>query len=132
MTTIPSRLARVAQTSPSLSDARRRSIKLYRDWYRAAPEIVSIYGLNIPPALIRARVREKFEQQRYVTDPAVLDILLHKGQLEYQETLNCWKQEPHIMGGLLRDPHEGSSTGMTFLQKFYAGRDEDAVRIASP
>ena len=106
MSTIPSRLARAAQTSPSLADARRRSIKLYRDWYRAvrvgcllcsptltscsviqAPEIVSIYGLNVPPALIRARVREKFEQQRYVTDPAVLDILLHKGQLEYQVSL---------------------------------------------
>lgn len=58
------------------------------------------------------------------------------------------------MGGLLRDSHEGASTGMTFLQKFYAGetsfgylsrsrssidylinhlgRDEESVRIASP
>jgi hypothetical protein len=35
MTTIPSRLARVSQTSASLLDARRRTIQLYRDWYRA-------------------------------------------------------------------------------------------------
>jgi hypothetical protein len=66
--------------------------------------------------------------------------------------MNCWKQEPHIIGGLLRDPHEGSAVGQTFLQKFYAGescfcvlrwaarvdvicsigRDEESVRIASP
>ncbi|CAE6461846.1 unnamed protein product [Rhizoctonia solani] len=132
MATIPSRLARLSQTSASLVDARRRATKLYRDWYRSAPEIVSTYGLNIPPSLIRHRVRERFEQMRYVTDLAVLDIWLHKGQLEYQETMNCWKQEPHIMGILLRDIHEGSATGQTFLQKFYAGRDEESVRIASP
>jgi NADH dehydrogenase (ubiquinone) 1 alpha subcomplex subunit 6 len=100
-------------------------------------------------------MREKFEQYRYVTDPAVLDVLLHKGRQDYQvsfckalcraherqcdrnplaslfhgtdaylfvqETMNCWKQEPHILGGLLRDPHEGSAVGQTFLQKFYAG-----------
>ncbi|KAB5589994.1 Cystathionine beta-synthase [Ceratobasidium theobromae] len=132
MTTIPSRLARVSQTSANLLDARRRAIQLYRDWYRSAPEIVSAYGLNIPPSLIRHRVREKFEQMRYIADPAVLDVLLHKGRLEYQETMNCWKQEPHIMGMLLQDMHEGSAVGQTFLQKFYAGRDDESVRIASP
>ncbi|KAG9102904.1 hypothetical protein FRC06_000823 [Ceratobasidium sp. 370] len=100
--------------------------------YVQAPEIVSIYGLNVPPSLIRLRVREKFEQYRYVTDPAVIDVLLHKGRQEYQETMNCWKQEPHIMGGLLKDSHEGSAIGQTFLQKFYSGRDEESVRIASP
>ncbi|KAJ1302156.1 hypothetical protein OPQ81_000984 [Rhizoctonia solani] len=132
MATIPSRLARTAQTSASLVDARRRVIQLYRDWYRSAPEIVSVYGLNVPPSLIRQRVREKFDQMRYVTDVAVLDIWLHKNRLEYQETINCWKQDPHVMGILLRDIHEGSVTGQTFLQKFYAGRDDESVRIASP
>ncbi|KAG8727305.1 hypothetical protein FRC12_022616 [Ceratobasidium sp. 428] len=132
MTTIPSRLSRLSQSSASLIDARKRSIQLYRDWYRSAPEIIAIYGLNVPPSLIRLRIREKFEQYRYVTDPAVVDVLLHKGRLEYQETMNCWKQEPHIMGGLLKDSHEGSAVGQTFLQKFYSGRDEESVRIASP
>ncbi|QRV82149.1 Complex 1 protein (LYR family) [Ceratobasidium sp. AG-Ba] len=121
MTTIPSRLARISQSSPNLSVARSRAIQLYRDWYRSAPEIIAIYGLNVPPSLIRHRIREKFEQYRYVTDPSVIDVLLHKGRLEYQETINCWKQEPHIMGGLLKDPHEGSAAGQTFLQKFYNG-----------
>ncbi|KAG8690267.1 cystathionine beta-synthase [Ceratobasidium sp. 395] len=115
-----------------IDDWVKRSIQLYRDWYRSAPEIIAIYGLNVPPSLIRLRIREKFEQYRYVTDPAVVDVLLHKGRLEYQETMNCWKQEPHIMGGLLKDSHEGSAVGQTFLQKFYSGRDEESVRIASP
>ena len=34
MTTIPARLARTAQISSSPQEARRRVLKLYRDWYR--------------------------------------------------------------------------------------------------
>ncbi len=34
MTTIPARLARTAHVSSSPEEARRRVLKLYRDWYR--------------------------------------------------------------------------------------------------
>ena len=32
-----------------------------------------------------------------MTDVAVLDVLLLKGHQEYQETMNAWKQAPHVM-----------------------------------
>ncbi|KAG9125952.1 cystathionine beta-synthase [Ceratobasidium sp. 392] len=121
----------ISGTVPTVDKA-EEAVKALTEITKDAPEIVAIYGLNVPPSLIRLRVREKFEQYRYVTDPAVIDVLLHKGRQEYQETMNCWKQEPHIMGSLLRDSHEGSAVGQTFLQKFYSGRDEESVRIASP
>lgn len=35
MTTIPSRLSRIARQSSSPTEARSRAIQLYRDWYRA-------------------------------------------------------------------------------------------------
>ena len=35
MTTIPARLATLTRTSPSASEARKRALSLYRDWYRS-------------------------------------------------------------------------------------------------
>ncbi|KNZ63575.1 NADH dehydrogenase (Ubiquinone) 1 alpha subcomplex 6 [Puccinia sorghi] len=40
--TIPSRLARTTVSSPNLAVAQARSRSLYRDWYRAAPEICQV------------------------------------------------------------------------------------------
>ncbi|KAG8924403.1 hypothetical protein FRC03_002888 [Tulasnella sp. 419] len=129
MTTIPSRLARTAQRSLNLEMAKKRSLELYRDWYRHAPEIVTIHGLTIPPSLVRARIRAEFERHRYVDDPAVIDVLVQKGRQDFQEVMNAWQQESHILGVLLIDK---SKEPKSFLQHFYEGRDEEQVRIASP
>jgi hypothetical protein len=53
-----------------------------------------------------------------VSDPKVIDLLIHKSRQDYQETVNFWKQESHVLGPLLNNrdrPHR------TFLQKFYEG-----------
>lgn len=47
--------------------------------------------------MIRAKIRQKFEAQRDIKDLAVSDLLIFKGRQEYQETMNAWKQVPHIM-----------------------------------
>ena len=97
MTTIPARLARLTQSSPTWDVARQRSRSLYRMWYRSAPEICQLYALNIPAHAIRAKVREEFEKNRHVDDIKAVDVLLLKGYQEYQETLNCWKMDSHLM-----------------------------------
>ncbi|KAI0674738.1 NADH-ubiquinone oxidoreductase Complex1 subunit [Trametes maxima] len=125
---MPARLARSARVSGSPDDARKRVIQLYRDWYRSAPEICSLYALNVTPAYVRHCIRNHFEENRYVTDTRVVDVLIQKGRQEYQETLNCWKQLDHIMGILLAPRGRPQRT---FLQKFYEGRDEDAVLPAA-
>jgi len=124
MTTIPARLARVTRTSSSPAEASQRVLSLYRDWYRSAPEICSLYALNVSPAYFRHCIRQRFERNRHITDVRVIDILISKDRMEYQETVNCWKQNDHIMGILLelRDRPKQS-----FLQKFYQGRDEEAI-----
>ena len=70
-------------------------------------------------------MRQQFEKNRYVSDPKVIDVLLLKGRQDYQETLNCWQQEPHILGILLekRDRPQRS-----FLQKFYEGEFDNSRR----
>lgn len=81
---------------------------------------------------MRAKIRTKFERYRHVTDVAVLDILLHKGHTEYQETMNAWKQAPHVMQWFREEEAPGTYGPLTnhaakpetFLGKFYATRDE--------
>ncbi|KAJ7607375.1 NdufA6 NADH-ubiquinone oxidoreductase 14.8 kDa subunit [Roridomyces roridus] len=126
--TIPTRLAQVTRPSTSPSDARARVIQLYRDWYRAAPEVVNQYALDVSPTEIRHAIRMRFEANRNVSDVRVIDVLMLKSRQEYQETMNMWKQPDHIYGILLK-PKERPSR--TFLQKFYEGRDEDAVLPAA-
>ncbi|KAK1927417.1 hypothetical protein DB88DRAFT_477947 [Papiliotrema laurentii] len=125
MTTIPARLARTTLQSPTLEHARKRTIQAYREWYRAAPEIVSLYALSVPPSMVRLKIRQDFERNKYVDNLDVINMLLLKNQQEYQETMNGWKQEPHIMHWF--KPYEEAPVPTTFLDKFYSGRDEPAA-----
>jgi len=122
--TIPSRLAQVTRTSVSPADARARVIQMYRDWYRAAPEVVDQYALDVSPTQLRHAIRMRFETNRTVSDVRTIDMLLLKSRQEFQETMNMWKQPDHIYGILLQ-PKERPP--QTFLQRFYEGRDERAV-----
>lgn len=97
LVTIPARLAQPATVSATREDARTRALALYRDFYRSAPEICALYALDVPPSTLRAKYRELFERNRHIDDLAVIDVLLHKGRVDFQETINAWKQIPHIM-----------------------------------
>lgn len=61
------------------------------------PEIVNIYVLNVPIPAVRAKIRQEFERNRYVKQLPVVDMLITKSNMEFQETMNYWKQIPHIM-----------------------------------
>lgn len=65
--------------------------------YRAAPEIVTLYAANLPATAIRAKIRQQFEKNKYVDDLEAVDILLLKGYQEFQETINAWKMDSHLM-----------------------------------
>ncbi|KAK0565821.1 ndufa6 NADH-ubiquinone oxidoreductase subunit [Tilletia horrida] len=122
MTTIPTRFAQAAKVSSNLFEAHARSRALYRQFYRSAPEICALYALDVPPSLLRAKIRTQFEKYRGINDLAVLDVLLLKAQQEYQETINAWKQLPQIMRWFADE--EADPKPQTFLENFYAGRDE--------
>lgn len=61
-----------------------------------APQIVSLYALNISPSMIREKKRADFERHRGITDVNVIDMLIFKSKQEYQETMNCWKTEVSV------------------------------------
>lgn len=78
--------------------------------------------------MIRAKKRADFEKHREIKDLNVIDLLVFKSRQDYQETMNCWKQEvreafngdtgswltcclqPHIMNWFKKydDPRESS------------------------
>jgi hypothetical protein len=72
----------------------------------------------VNPQYIRRAIRAKFEEHRHVSDPRTVDVLLHKGQQEFQETMNQWKMPDQLLGLLLQPKQRAPRT---FMQKFLEG-----------
>lgn len=61
------------------------------------PDMVNLYQMELPVSTVRSKVRQEFERNRYLSDLPTIDVLLFKGQVEYQELNNFWKQQTHVM-----------------------------------
>ncbi|PGH32136.1 NADH dehydrogenase (ubiquinone) 1 alpha subcomplex 6 [[Emmonsia] crescens] len=56
-----------------------------------------MYSLSLPVSAIRTKIRQEFERHRYVNQLPVVDVLVAQSNIEFQETLNYWKQLSHVM-----------------------------------
>ena len=85
---------RYSATSPEL---RRRVLQLYRRYIRSSREFANLYELDMPVSSIKTKIRQEFERQRFVDDLAIRNVLYMKGQMEFQELINFWKQQCHVL-----------------------------------
>lgn len=120
-----SELARTTVSSTSAAEATKRALALYRSFQKSVPEIQKLYELDLPESALRAKIREEFEKYRHVTDLQVRDVLLAKGQMEYQETMNLWKQQTHVYRYFAEE--EAAPKPVTFLDKFFDGRSPKTI-----
>ncbi|KAM9247726.1 NADH dehydrogenase [ubiquinone] 1 alpha subcomplex subunit 6 isoform 2-T2 [Leptosomus discolor] len=75
--------------SRDLGEAKRRVRELYRAWYREVPNAVHLYQLDITVKQGRTKVREMFMKNAHVTDPRAIDMLVIKGKMDLQETIQA-------------------------------------------
>ncbi|KAA8912850.1 NADH-ubiquinone oxidoreductase 14.8 kDa subunit [Sphaerosporella brunnea] len=123
MTINPTLLAQTTRSSVNKADAAKRVIKAYRDWYRAAPEVVNLYLLTIPTSTVRSRIRQEFEKNRHVQQLPVIDMLIVKSNMEFQETMNYWKQTAQLMKYFRAEEDDRVHVPKDFMTGFLEGRN---------
>lgn len=118
--TLATEFAETTRRSATSGDMRKRVLHLYRKYMRYSREIGDIYELDMPISNIKTKVRQEFERQRFVNDLGVSNVLYMKGQMEFQELINFWKQTPHVMK-YFDDLGPGTTDKNNFVQNFLRG-----------
>ncbi|KAK5093717.1 hypothetical protein LTR70_005716 [Exophiala xenobiotica] len=77
----------------------------------------------MPVSKIRTKVRQEFEKHRYVNQLRAVDVLLMQSQMEFQETLNYWKQLTHIMKYFRPEEDANARLPRNFISGFLEGRN---------
>lgn len=95
--TLATQFAETSRRSLTHPDMQKRVIHLYRKYIRHAKEILDLYELDMPVSNVKTKIRQEFERQRYVGSLDVQNILYAKGQMEFQELINFWKQQCHVL-----------------------------------
>ncbi|KAK9460983.1 uncharacterized protein V1516DRAFT_674659 [Lipomyces oligophaga] len=121
MPTKPTNAALKTRVFTNALDARFATLHLYRRFLRAVPTISRLYKLDMPLATVRAKLRQEFERQRFVSNLPVISVLYAQGQMEYQETLNFWKQRPQIFKYFQQEEHPEKFVHKGFVDKFLEG-----------
>ncbi|KAF1933731.1 NADH dehydrogenase, alpha subcomplex, subunit 6 [Didymella exigua CBS 183.55] len=119
----PTYLAQRTRSSVNWTDAKKRVIHSYRDWLRSAPEIQTMYSLNLPVSTLRTKIRQEFERHRYVNQMKTVDVLLFNSHQEFQETLNYWKQLSHILKYFRAEEDPKARLPANFINGFLEGRN---------
>jgi len=77
----------------------------------------------MPISRIRTRVRQEFERHRYVQQLPTVDVLINKNNMEFQETMNYWKQLSHVLKYFSAEEGTGTRLPQNFIGGFLEGRN---------
>lgn len=82
-----------------------------------------MYSLNVPVSKIRTKIRQEFEKHRYVNQIRAVDVLIMQSDMEFQETLNYWKQLSHVMKYFRPEEDPTARLPRNFISGFLEGRN---------
>ncbi|KAJ2975741.1 hypothetical protein NQ176_g5356 [Zarea fungicola] len=124
MAITPTQFAKKTAQSANWTEAKRRVLSSYREWLRGAPEVQTMYNMPMPISVIRNRMRQEFERNRFVSKLSAVDVLLFKSHAEYQETMNFWKQSTHVHAYFKEENWRGDERlPNSFMSGFLQGRN---------
>lgn len=95
--TLPTQFAETTHRSLTKDAMKQRVIHLYRRYIRHSKDIADLYELDMPVSNIKTKIRQEFERQRFVNKLDVQNVMYAKGQMEFQEIINFWKQQCHVL-----------------------------------
>ncbi|CAI5758896.1 unnamed protein product [Candida verbasci] len=95
--TLATAFAETTRYSTSSPDLKKRVLHLYRRFIRNSKNFGDLYELDMPTSVIKTKIRQEFERQRFINDINITNVLYMKGQMEFQELINFWKQQCHVM-----------------------------------
>ncbi|GMM34462.1 hypothetical protein DASC09_017870 [Saccharomycopsis crataegensis] len=119
--TMATAFAETTKRSASSVEMKKRVLSLYRKFIRDSPTFIELYELDMPTSAMRTKVRQEFERNRFVNSLAVQNVLYMKGQMEYQETINFWKQQAHVMKYFDDEISYNTIKDNGFVQNFLRG-----------
>lgn len=103
-------------------EARRRVLNLYRAWYRQTPYILHETDLQINVKQMRSKVRELILANKDITDIRVIDMMVIRGQMELNDTVNKFKSQCHVLAYFNESDNPPPKD---FLSKFLAGKSSE-------
>lgn len=119
--TLATEFAETTRRSLTQGDMRKRVIHLYRKYMRNSKEFVNLYELDMPVSNVKTKIRQEFERQRFVKDLDVQNIIYAKGQMEFQELVNFWKQQCHVVRYFDDQTSYNTVDQNDFVQNFLRG-----------
>ena len=89
----------------------------------AAPAISKMYLLEGTPADLRRMTLLQFRRNKELVEPRIIDMVLAKGEMEFEETLNQWKQRGHLLNLLNPEvpPPDALLDAEEFFRRFLNG-----------
>ncbi|CAF1422115.1 unnamed protein product [Rotaria magnacalcarata] len=121
--------ARIPQTlkqvRPVLSvdhaEAKRRVLNLYKIWLRQIPYIrIDYIKNNWTEPRLRDVIKENFMRNKDVTDIRAIDLLVVRGQMDFVETAEIWRQQ-HNAAVFDSTKNTYKKKPASFLERFYEG-----------
>ncbi|KAK7205227.1 NADH-ubiquinone oxidoreductase 14.8 kd subunit [Myxozyma melibiosi] len=114
----PTHLAVTTKVYTDIAESRLATIHLYRRFLRNVPSVIRLYQAEVSLAMGRSKLRQEFERQRYVTSMPVISVLIAKGNMEFQETVNFWKQKAQLMKYFSQEEFPERYVRKNFVDKF--------------